>query len=54
VPSYFFIHIVILYRLSRRGAASIANPASGANARSGPQATGALAKLYRVFAHMSA
>jgi hypothetical protein len=54
VPSYMFIHIVIFYRLTRRGASSIANPASDTDARSGPQAAGAFRTLYRVLVHMSA
>jgi hypothetical protein len=54
VPSYMFFHIVIFYRLTRRSASTIANPASGADARGGAQAVGAFSRLYRVFAHMSA
>ena len=54
VPSYMFFHIVIFYRLTRRGASTIADPASGSDARSGSLAAGAFSKLYRVFAHMSA
>ena len=54
VPSYMFFHIVIFYRLTRRSASAIANPASGADVRTGAQPASAFGKLYRVFAHMSA
>jgi hypothetical protein len=54
VPSYMFFHIVIFYRLTRRGASAIANPASGPDVTSGTQAAGAFRTLYKVFAHMSA
>jgi hypothetical protein len=54
VPSYMFIHIVIFYRLTRRGASTIASAASDSNARSGPQAAGAFRALYRALVHMSA